>query len=100
MVNPCFDIPHGFAGLDRCRTGNTANPLPGCLGGVAQVRICIGERLAFHVLIIADQVSTPQQRGGAASRRYRSRRIGEFLKELDLAEGRSTGLPKILRRSA
>ena len=27
------------------------------------------------------------QRGQAASRRYRNRRIGEFLKELDLAEG-------------
>ena len=31
------------------------------------------------------------------SRRYRNRRIGEFLKELDLTEGRSTGIPKILR---
>lgn len=30
-------------------------------------------------------------------RRYRNRRIGEFLKELDLTEGRSTGIPKILR---
>lgn len=28
-------------------------------------------------------------------RRYRNRRIGEFLKELDLSEGRSTGNPKI-----
>ena len=28
---------------------------------------------------------------------YRARRIGEFLKELELAEGRSTGVPKILR---
>lgn len=37
------------------------------------------------------------QRGQAVSRRYRNRRIGEFLKELDLAEGRSTGVPKILR---
>ena len=37
------------------------------------------------------------QRGKAASRRYRNRRIGEFLKELELAEGRSTGVPKILR---
>ena len=37
------------------------------------------------------------QTGGAISRRYRNRRIGEFLKELDLAEGRSTGIPKILR---
>ena len=37
------------------------------------------------------------QKGRAVSRRYRNRRIGEFLKELDLAEGRSTGVPKILR---
>jgi len=35
--------------------------------------------------------------GRAVNRRYRNRRIGEFLKELDLAEGRSTGIPKILR---
>lgn len=34
--------------------------------------------------------------GKAVSRRYRNRRIGEFLKELDLTEGRSTGIPKIL----
>ena len=37
------------------------------------------------------------QQGRAVSRRYRNRRIGEFLKELDLAEGRSTGVPKMLR---
>jgi ATP-dependent DNA helicase RecG len=30
------------------------------------------------------------------SRRYRNRRIGEFLKELDLTEGRGTGIPKIM----
>jgi hypothetical protein len=35
--------------------------------------------------------------GRAMSRRYRNRRIGEFLKELDLTEGRGTGVPKILR---
>ncbi|MBN1959670.1 MAG: transcriptional regulator [Deltaproteobacteria bacterium] len=35
--------------------------------------------------------------GKAVSRRYRNRRIGEFLKELDLTEGRSTGIPKIMR---
>ena len=29
--------------------------------------------------------------------RYRNRRIGEFLKELKLTEGRLTGIPKILR---
>ena len=37
------------------------------------------------------------RKGRAISRRYRNRRIGEFLKELNLAEGRSTGVPKILR---
>lgn len=37
------------------------------------------------------------QEGRAVSRRYRNRRIGEFLKELDLTEGRSTGIPKMLR---
>lgn len=31
------------------------------------------------------------------SRDYRNRRIGDFLKELDLTEGRGTGLPKIDR---
>ena len=118
MTNPCFDVPHGFAGLDRCRTGHAANQLPGCLGGVVKVRIRIGECLAFHVLIIANfarvealcrllVLSFPGadrcirmeglQQGKAVSRRYRNRRIGEFLKELDLAEGRSTGVPKILR---
>jgi len=35
--------------------------------------------------------------GRAVSRRYRNRRIGEFLKELDLTEGRSTGIAKILK---
>ncbi len=38
--------------------------------------------------------------GRAVSRRYRNRRIGEFLKELDLTEGRSTGISKILKVTA
>ena len=37
------------------------------------------------------------RQGRAVSRRYRNRRIGEFLKELDLTEGRATGIPKILK---
>jgi len=37
------------------------------------------------------------RQGRAVSRRYRNRRVGEFLKELDLTEGRATGIPKILR---
>lgn len=33
--------------------------------------------------------------GTIASRKYRNRRIGDFLKELHLTEGRGTGIPKI-----
>jgi len=36
------------------------------------------------------------RKGKAVSRRYRNRRIGEFLKELNLTEGRSTGVSKII----
>ncbi len=43
-------------------------------------------------------VSLEQLRAGKAhSRRYRNRRIGEFLKELEFTEGRGTGIPKILK---
>lgn len=38
--------------------------------------------------------------GRAVSRRYRNRRIGEFFKELEMTEGRSTGIPKILKEMA
>ncbi len=31
------------------------------------------------------------------SRRYRNRRIGDFLKELGIVEGRNTGIPRIIR---
>lgn len=34
------------------------------------------------------------------SRRYRNRRLGDFLKELDLTEGRSTGVPTIQEKLA
>ena len=34
--------------------------------------------------------------GRAVCRRYRNRRIGELLRELDMTKGRSTGIPKIL----
>ena len=97
MIDPFFNLSHRFPRLDRRRTGHAASRLPGRLRGVAQVRIGRGERLAFHVFIVADRVSTPQQRGKAVSRRYRNRQIREFLKELDLAERRSTCVPKILR---
>ncbi len=35
--------------------------------------------------------------GRVQPRRYRNRRIGEFLKELEFTEGRSTGIPKIFQ---
>jgi ATP-dependent DNA helicase RecG len=38
--------------------------------------------------------------GSVVSRRYRNRRIGDFLKELELTEGRGTGIPKIRRAMA
>ena len=34
------------------------------------------------------------------SRRYRNRRLGDFLKELDITEGRSTGVPTIQAKLA
>lgn len=36
-------------------------------------------------------------KGKVHSRRYRNRRLGEFLKELGLTEGRATGIPTILK---
>jgi predicted HTH transcriptional regulator len=36
------------------------------------------------------------KKGKAIARRYRNRRIGEFLKEIDLSEKKSTGITKIL----
>jgi ATP-dependent DNA helicase RecG len=37
------------------------------------------------------------KRSKIIARRYRNRRIGEFLKELKLTESRSTGIPKIIK---
>lgn len=38
--------------------------------------------------------------GSFVARRYRNRRIGEFLKDLDLTEGRGTGIPKAIQAMA
>ena len=40
---------------------------------------------------------TDFDRGVVRARRYRNRRIGEFLKELRLTEGRGTGIPTIVK---
>ena len=44
----------------------------------------VGQQILKHQKIVA--------------RNYRNRRIGDFLKELDLTEGRGTGFPKMLRK--
>ena len=67
-------------------------------------------REPIEVRILPDQVTIASYPGPEASislkdlkagrflaRRYRNRRIGEFLKELKLTEGRGTGIPKIKR---
>ena len=36
-------------------------------------------------------------RGVAHARRYRNRKLGDFLKELDLTEGKATGIPTIIK---
>lgn len=38
------------------------------------------------------------EEGVIKPRRYRNRRLGDFLKELDLTEGRATGIP-IIRKA-
>jgi len=68
------------------------------------------EREPIEVRVLADEVliqsfpgpdrSIPMddlRAGRPVARRYRNRRIGEFLKELELSEGRNTGIPTILR---
>ena len=52
MLDPLFNLPHGSAGLDRCRAGHAANPAPGRLLGVAEMRIRFGELLPLHAAII------------------------------------------------
>lgn len=37
------------------------------------------------------------RQGKVLARKYRNRRIGEFFKEIDLSEKKSTGIPKMLR---
>ncbi|MCH6236660.1 RNA-binding domain-containing protein [Cognataquiflexum rubidum] len=40
---------------------------------------------------------TEFKKGTVIPRRYRNRRLGDFLKELDLTEGKATGIPAIIR---
>ena len=69
-----------------------------------EVREPIEVRIGYDELVILSFPgpdrsikSADFEAGRSVSRRYRNRRIGEFLKELELTEGRSTGVPKILK---
>lgn len=56
------------------------------------------EKMEILSLPGPDRSITNEQLGNRilVSRRYRNRRIGDFLKELDIVEGRNTGVPLIL----
>jgi predicted HTH transcriptional regulator len=63
-----------------------------------KAKLNLGKTSKEHGYFIRKGSSIEQLRmGRAMPRRYRNRRIGEFLKKLDLTEGRATGIPKILR---
>ena len=55
--------------------------------------------IEFLNQVIPDRTISDQdiQNRKLISRRYRNRRIGDFLKELKLVEGRNTGIPTIVR---
>lgn len=57
------------------------------------------EKMEITSLPGPDRIITDEDiaRCRLVSRRYRNRRIGDFLKELKLIEGRNTGIPTILR---
>ena len=62
-----------------------------------EVRIEYSEMVVISYPGPDRSVRLEQLRAGRAQpRRYRNRRIGEFLKELEFTEGRSTGIPKIM----
>ncbi len=63
-----------------------------------EVRIMHDELIVFSYPGPDRSVRLEQLRTGRAlPRRYRNRRIGEFLKELEFTEGRGTGIPKIIK---
>jgi ATP-dependent DNA helicase RecG len=63
-----------------------------------EVRIGIDEMVILSYPGPDRSVQLDQLRAGRANpRRYRNRRIGEFLKELELTEGRCTGISKMIK---
>jgi ATP-dependent DNA helicase RecG len=65
--------------------------------GPVEIRIMHDELVVLSYPGPDRSVRLEQLRAGKAMpRRYQNRRIGEFLKELEFTEGRSTGIPKII----
>ncbi len=69
-----------------------------------ETRVPIEVRVESHQITVVSQpgphrsIDMDDLRAGRLSwRPYLNRRIGEFLKELELTEGRSTGIPKVIR---
>jgi ATP-dependent DNA helicase RecG len=60
------------------------------------------DKLPINLQVLLRQRTNDRCRFASWSgrRRYRNRRIGEFLKEPDLTEGRSTDIPKIIKEMA
>lgn len=56
--------------------------------------------LSKNVGLLMFSKQTDFDAGRVRARRYRNRRIGEFLKELRLTEGRGTGIPTIVKSLA
>ena len=67
----------------------------------AYIQSAAGERCAVHTGAAASRIQrdisekTIAEGKRFVSRYYRNRRLGEFLKELDLSEGHSSGIPTI-----
>ena len=57
MFDPFFNLPHWLPRFDCGRTGHATNDLPSRLFGIAQVRIGLVERLAFHASIVTDRMA-------------------------------------------
>jgi len=58
LIEFFFDSANRFAGFDGSRTGDATYPSAKRPCGIAQVGICSGKYLAFHMLIIADFMDT------------------------------------------
>lgn len=72
-------------------------PLHVNLEDLLSARTVESERIEYKQGWNPDAIYRNFNQGQVRSRRYRNQRLGEFLKELELTEGRATGIPTILK---